>query len=164
MGPWYGAITMDTVAYTDSRPGSQMLPPGLGLLYPRTVRRLRRGGMRGTWTGIIHRGSSRAIADAVSAELDHREGPGTAVLLRDPGDLPVVGPILRATVPMVRQFARSDHVSFWNAGIPAIVLTDTTFFRNPHYHERSDLPDTLDYQRLAVITMALAATVRRLAG
>ncbi|TAJ99560.1 MAG: M28 family peptidase [Chloroflexota bacterium] len=65
---------------------------------------------------------------------------------------------------MVRQFARSDHLSFWNAGIPAVVLTDTTFFRNPHYHEASDLPDTLDYDRLAAIADALAGVVRRLAG
>lgn len=65
---------------------------------------------------------------------------------------------------MVRQFARSDHVSFWDARIPAVVLTDTTFFRNPHYHERSDLPETLDHERLAAITNALASVVRGVAG
>lgn len=164
LGPIRGAITMDTIAYVDRRPGSQLLPPGIGLLYPGLVRSLRRRGMRGDWTGVIHRGSSRFLLDPIVEELRRRDGPAAAVALRDPGDLPLIGPPLRALLPMVRQFARSDHLSFWNAGIPAVVLTDTTFFRNPHYHEFTDLPESLDYERLASITDALAAAIRRLAG
>src|SRR5262249_3494812 len=40
---------------------------------------------------------------------------------------------------------RSDHTPFWNAGIPSIMWTDTSEFRNPHYHLASDKPGTLDY-------------------
>ena len=33
---------------------------------------------------------------------------------------------------------RSDHASFWDAGYPAVMLTDTANFRNPHYHRETD--------------------------
>lgn len=159
-----GAVVFDTIAYTDNRPNTQWLPPGIGLLYPRLVRKLRRRGMRGNWTAILYRGFSRHLASAVGQALEDRIGAEKVVLLRDPGDLPIVGRLLRATLPMVRQFGRSDHMSFWDAAIPAIVVTDTTFFRNPHYHELTDLPETLDYERLAAITAATASAVRRLAA
>lgn len=40
---------------------------------------------------------------------------------------------------------RSDHLSFWEASIPAIMWTDTANFRNPNYHKITDRADTLDY-------------------
>jgi len=39
----------------------------------------------------------------------------------------------------------SDHGSFWDAGWNALLLTDTAFLRNPHYHQPTDTPATLDY-------------------
>ncbi len=50
----------------------------------------------------------------------------------------------------------SDHWSFWVHNYPAIMITDTSFFRTPHYHKATDTPDTLDYKRLTHITHALA--------
>ncbi len=43
----------------------------------------------------------------------------------------------------------SDHASFWEIGVPAVMVTDTAFYRNPHYHAQSDLPDTLNYPPFA---------------
>ncbi|HYC60446.1 MAG TPA: M28 family peptidase [Thermoanaerobaculia bacterium] len=43
----------------------------------------------------------------------------------------------------------SDHRNYWAHGWPAVVVTDTGFLRNPHYHTRRDTPETLDYQRMA---------------
>jgi hypothetical protein len=40
------------------------------------------------------------------------------------------------------------------------MVTDTAFFRNPHYHRRSDLPQTLDYARMAAVVSALEKTIR----
>lgn len=40
---------------------------------------------------------------------------------------------------------RSDHSPFWEHKIPALMWTDTSEFRNPHYHQPSDTPDTLNY-------------------
>jgi Zn-dependent M28 family amino/carboxypeptidase len=51
---------------------------------------------------------------------------------------------------------RSDHAPFWWSGRPALMWTDTAEFRNPHYHQASDTPDTLDFEFLAAVTRLLA--------
>jgi hypothetical protein len=57
---------------------------------------------------------------------------------------------------------RSDHAPFWKARIPAIMWTDTSEFRNPHYHQASDTPETLDYEFLSNVTrLALARAMTR---
>ena len=58
----------------------------------------------------------------------------------------------------------SDHASYWSHDYTALMLTDTAFYRNPNYHERSDTVDTLDYERMALIVEAVAAAVQELAG
>ncbi|MCX5794399.1 MAG: M28 family peptidase [Elusimicrobia bacterium] len=50
----------------------------------------------------------------------------------------------------------SDQLNFWYAGCPALMLSDTAFFRNSNYHEYSDTPEKLDYERMAAQTEALA--------
>jgi hypothetical protein len=42
------------------------------------------------------------------------------------------------------------------------MLTDTSFLRNPHYHQPTDTPDTLDYERMAQVTLGVAGALRRL--
>jgi Zn-dependent M28 family amino/carboxypeptidase len=49
----------------------------------------------------------------------------------------------------------SDHRSFWKHGFNAFMVTDTAFFRNPHYHGPGDTPDTLDYDRMAEVVKGL---------
>jgi hypothetical protein len=58
----------------------------------------------------------------------------------------------------------SDHWSFWQAGYPAIMITDTALFRYRHYHAATDTPDRLDYPGLARVTRGLADVVAGLAG
>ena len=58
----------------------------------------------------------------------------------------------------------SDHWSFWQAGYPAIMVTDTALYRYPHYHAATDTPDKLDYTGLARVTGGLADVVTALAG
>jgi len=41
--------------------------------------------------------------------------------------------------------SRSDHDPFWQNNLPALMWTDTSEFRNPHYHQPTDTPDTLNY-------------------
>ena len=62
-------------------------------------------------------------------------------------------------MPMVRW---SDHAPFWDRGYPALMLTDTAPLRNPHYHQPTDTPDTLDYTFLTNVTRALLAGVASL--
>jgi Zn-dependent M28 family amino/carboxypeptidase len=55
---------------------------------------------------------------------------------------------------------RSDHAPFWQAGIPAIMWTDTSEFRNPNYHRITDTPESLDYEFMAHVTkLALARAI-----
>jgi Zn-dependent M28 family amino/carboxypeptidase len=51
----------------------------------------------------------------------------------------------------------SDHSPFWDAGYDAVMVTDTSFLRNPHYHRMSDTIDTLDLPFLAAVTVGLKA-------
>ena len=51
----------------------------------------------------------------------------------------------------------SDHASYWRFGMPAMMITDTSFFRNRNYHEAGDTPETLDYARMAKVVRAVQA-------
>lgn len=57
---------------------------------------------------------------------------------------------------------RSDHSPFWDAGYDAVMVTDTSFMRNPHYHQMSDTIDTLDLAFLAAVTEGLDSALSRL--
>ena len=162
--PVIGAFVFEMLGYADHEPGSQQLPPGFGLLYPRLARRLRRRGLRGDFIAVIHRRSSRRLAATFSDCLREVAGPASAVPVRAPSDVPLLGAALAMAMPLVRNFARSDHVSFWEAGVPAVQLTDTANFRNPHYHRPGDTPETLDYDLLADVVTATARAVERIAG
>jgi hypothetical protein len=153
------AVIFESIGFTDRSPGVQTLPPGIGLLYPEQVARLRRSQFAGDWTLVIFRRSSAPVASAFSQALAHLVGPGLVMTARDPADLPVLGRPLARVAPFVRDFARSDHMEFWRAGVPAIQVTDTANFRNPHYHQPSDMPATLDYERVASIVAATAVMV-----
>lgn len=54
----------------------------------------------------------------------------------------------------------SDHSPFWDVGYDAVMVTDTSFMRNPHYHRMSDTIDTLDIDFLAAVTEGLDAGLR----
>jgi len=134
-----GMLSLEMVGYFDDRQGTQHFPvPGLGLVYPR----------RGNFLAVV----SDLGALAFSAR--------TAWALRRAGGVPVrtfCGP---AAMPGIHW---SDHASFRRLGIPAAMLTDTAFHRNPHYHLESDLPETLDMARMAETARMLATAVRSLA-
>jgi hypothetical protein len=58
----------------------------------------------------------------------------------------------------------SDNASFWDEGYPALMITDTAFLRNPHYHRSTDRADRLDFPFMARVVDVVVETVRRLAG
>lgn len=64
----------------------------------------------------------------------------------------------------IQEIRRSDNSSFWDAGYPALMLTDTSFLRNPNYHQPSDTPDSLDYDAMTEVALGVASAVRRLAS
>ncbi|MFH0988748.1 MAG: M20/M25/M40 family metallo-hydrolase [bacterium] len=58
----------------------------------------------------------------------------------------------------------SDHSSFWKHDFPALMITDTAFLRNPHYHRPSDTADTLNYEFLAEVVKGLQEAMMTLDG
>ncbi len=57
----------------------------------------------------------------------------------------------------------SDHLSYWQAGYHAVMITDTSFYRNPNYHTAADTAESLDYRRMAQVVEGVYATVKDLA-
>jgi Zn-dependent M28 family amino/carboxypeptidase len=131
-----GAIVLEMVGYTAPR---QIYPPVLRFAgYPR----------EGNFIGIVGNWRSRPFGRAVLRGF--RKNPRLPV---ESLFVPFDGRILPAT-------RLSDHASFWDARLPAVMVTDTAFFRNPHYHLPTDTIDTLDFAFMAglVDSLALALT------
>jgi Zn-dependent M28 family amino/carboxypeptidase len=135
------AHIFEMVGYRDRTPGSQRLPPGLPIVGARDV---------GDFLALLANSSSNAIAEDL-LRLAARYIPDTPVAA------------LKVYLRLEKAFDhlnRSDHAPFWSAGIPSIMWTDTSEFRNPHYHLPSDTPDTLDYEFMSeVARLALARVV-----
>jgi Peptidase family M28 len=156
-------INFECIAYTCADPGSQRMAAGLHLLYPSQARRLRHDGLRGDFTCVIYNRPAKRTAALLGSALT-RFDSAAPLLMQEPTGLPVIGPVLRARVRGIRQFARSDHIAFWEAGLPAIQVTDTADHRSPHYHQPSDTADRLDYRRLRGVITAAACVVAAAAG
>ncbi|UCC58969.1 MAG: M28 family peptidase, partial [Candidatus Bathyarchaeum sp.] len=60
----------------------------------------------------------------------------------------------------------SDHVSFWDAGIPALCICESMFYQNPYYHQPTDSMDAEGYNFTlgAKAAQVVAATIAKLAG
>lgn len=78
--------------------------------------------------------------------------------LISPGDKQDLSKRLHTHVDRLAGLIGPRHV-----GYPALMVTDTSFLRNPHYHADTDTPGTLDYARMARATMGVAGAVSRLA-
>ena len=131
---------LEMVGYRDRRPQSQRNP--LPIVQPPTT---------GDFLGIVAN-HSRLVEQII------RHAGCIAVL--------VVGLAIPEAMPLtaIKQWSphllRSDHACFWEKYIPAVMWTDTSEFRNPHYHQPTDTPDTLDYEFMAEVGKLLASVVR----
>jgi Zn-dependent M28 family amino/carboxypeptidase len=115
-------ISLEMVGYTDSRTGSQKYPIGLKAFYPD----------RGDFIGVIGNWNSNGLLRRFARQM--RQVRGLPVeTLSVPGN--------GGLIPAVRL---SDHSPFWDAGYPALMITDTSFYRNPHYHGSTDTLETLN--------------------
>ncbi|MFS8979719.1 M28 family peptidase [Cupriavidus necator] len=130
-------LSLEMLGYYRDEPGTQRYPPLLRYFYPE----------RGNFIAFISNLRSlrhlRWIVDA----------------FRTSSGFPVEAAALPWWVPGV---SLSDHFSFWRQGYPAVMVTDTAYLRNPHYHTAHDVPATLDYHRMAAVTSGLAASIASL--
>jgi Zn-dependent M28 family amino/carboxypeptidase len=132
-------LSLEMLGYRDPTPGSQDYPAGLEKLYPN----------RGDYIGLI--GNWPTWGDLLKLQRDFQKvGIPCCWLLAGQRGL-----ILPAT-------RLSDHSPFWDAGYPAVMVTDTAFLRNPHYHKLSDTLETLDQDFLTGVCQGLMAGIRSL--
>lgn len=121
--------------------------------------------------------SAEMIGYATDAPRIEGDDGDDLFLIGFPGTADVIGRLLAAaaawspgktrglTVPRhVAEVTRSDHASFAPYGIPAVMATDGAEFRNPHYHQPSDLPASLDPEFLRTSTASLAVGLIALAS
>jgi hypothetical protein len=137
------AHIFEMVGFCTRAPGSQRLPPGLpGVAAPGV----------GDFLALLANRRSNGIAEELLT-LSATYVPQPPVLA------------LKIYLGIEKYFGhllRSDHAPFWKAGIPSVMWTDTSEFRNPHYHLPSDTPDTLDYEFVAQVTkLALSRVASR---
>jgi hypothetical protein len=132
-------VSLEMLGFYRDAPGSQRYPPPLNLFYPD----------RGDFIAFV--------ADLGSRDLV-RQSIG---LFRQTAAFPSEGVAAPSFVPGVTW---SDHWPFRRHGYPAVMVTDTAFNRNPHYHRPSDTPDKLDYERMARVTLGLAGMLKGLAN
>ncbi len=67
--------------------------------------------------------------------------------------------------PLLTDFMRSDHIAFWEKGVPAIMVTDTSFLREgTPYHTAQDTFAKLDLPYLVNVTKTAAALTILAAG
>lgn len=56
----------------------------------------------------------------------------------------------------------SDHLNYWKFGFSALMITDTSFYRNFNYHEQTDTIETLDINKMAKVIDGIYNTITTL--
>ena len=131
------AHILEMVGFASYAPGSQRVPSGLPISLPD----------KGDFLGILANKTSGPMMNAILTGA-RTYLPGFKVMALE------VVPGAEQLFPVL---GRSDHLPFWQQGIPAVMWTDTSEFRNRHYHQATDTPDTLDYGFLLLVTQLLVA-------
>jgi hypothetical protein len=132
-------IALEMLGFYSDEPGSQSYIFPMNFFFPAT----------GNFVGFISNLRSRSLL---------RQAVGS---FRRATPFPLEAVALPWFIPGVFW---SDHWPFWDHGYRAIMVTDTAFFRNPNYHEPTDVPGTLDYERMARVVAGLEHMIGELSG
>ncbi|MBL9099648.1 MAG: M28 family peptidase [Myxococcales bacterium] len=114
----------DMIGYYDEAPDSQTVPPGFDLAFPDAYAELEATNFSGDFIAAVSDAESHAASLAFGAAAD-RIGMRKALLELPAGT---------EATDLFADLRRSDHAAFWDAGFPAIFLTDSGEFRNHNYH------------------------------
>lgn len=136
----HGAIVLECVGYASHQQGSQRIPPGVPIAVPTT----------GNFLAVVGNERSRDLTGSIAQTMKSH--------------LPVVPLVVPGNGEKLPDTRRSDHTSFWEQGFPAVMLTDTANFRNPHYHRPTDTLDTLNLDFIASVADGITAAVMALAA
>ena len=131
-------LALETIGCYSDQPKSQKYPAPFSLFFPDT----------GNFIGFVSDLGSRTLL---------RKVVGT---FRETTQFPSEGV---AAPGWIQGIGWSDHWSFWQAGYPALMVTDTAPFRYPHYHAPTDTPEKQDYERMARVVAGVGRVVEKLA-
>jgi hypothetical protein len=132
-------LSLETIGYYRDEVGSQRYPPPFSLFYPAEANFI-------AFVGNIRSGA--LVRRCLTAFRREVKFPSEGAALPE----------------FVTGVGWSDHWSFWKAGYPAVMVTDTALFRYPYYHLAEDTPGKLDYDRMARVVTGLEGVIRNLAG
>jgi Zn-dependent M28 family amino/carboxypeptidase len=134
-----GMLSMETIGYYSDEPGSQQYPSPLSHLFPDV----------GNFIGVVGNLESTAFLARIREAFEAHSS----------------FPIQTAAIPSSMPGAGwSDHWSFWEAGYPAVMVTDTAPFRYPWYHTPHDTAEKIAYDKLALVIDGFEPVVAALAG
>lgn len=128
--PVVGMISLEMIGYFDDEKGSQDYPIGLLKLFY---------GSRGDYITVIRKSASGKFARVFTKEFKKK------------GKRSLRTKVFKAPLWLVSSIGFSDHRNYWKYKWSALMITDTSFYRNKNYHEETDKPDTLDYLRMSVV-------------
>lgn len=132
-------LSLETIGYYSDEEDSQYYPFPFGWFYPG----------KANFIGFVgNLRSRRLVRQAIRSFRRHAEFPSEGVAA--PGWITGIG--------------WSDHWSFWQAGYPAIMVTDTALFRYAPYHSPADRPEMVTFDGFARVVDGLAGVIRDLAG
>jgi Zn-dependent M28 family amino/carboxypeptidase len=135
-----GMICLEMIGFFCDREGCQHYPfPFMNLKFPKT----------GNFIAMVGNMQSKAFTGRIAKSF------------KKATNLPLM--TLNAPAIMIG-IDFSDHWSFGKFGYQALMVTDTAFYRNPHYHVPTDLPETLDFERMAKVVEGLIAAIREWGG
>lgn len=132
-----GMVSLEMLGYSNDAPGSQKLPELLRGIYPDV----------GNFIAAIGNQNSSLLLSRFRSGLSSIPGLPVETL-----SVPDNGNPLQAS-------RLSDHSPFWDAGFPALMITDTAFLRNPHYHQATDTVETLNFEFLRKVTEGCLSAV-----
>lgn len=128
--PVVGMISLEMIGYYDDEKGSQDYPIGLMSLFY---------GSRGDYITVVRKTGSGKFARLFTREFKRK------------GRQNVRTKVFKAPLWLVPSIDLSDHKNYWKYKWSALMITDTSFYRNKNYHEDTDKPDTLDYFRMSAV-------------
>lgn len=138
-----GMLSLEMLGYFSDEPNSQKspIPTQPGVFEAPTV------------------GDSIALVGIARDKAFIRELSG-AMLASAPGLKTTVVDFVPVALP---DMTRSDHRPFMALRVPALMVTDTANFRNPHYHKATDSLETLDLARFTLVVRGLTGAVHQIA-
>jgi Zn-dependent M28 family amino/carboxypeptidase len=132
-------FSLEMIGYFSDEEGSQRFPvPVLRLFYP----------TKGNFISVIGKMGQALLVRKIKGAM------------KGASSLPVYSINAPRSIPGV-DF--SDHMNYWDAGYPAVMITDTAFYRNLNYHTTADTAEKLDYNRMAQVVEGVYAAVLELA-